>query len=198
MYRKRNRFIKPLLTTSLLIIVGLIGISLAFFIDEFKLPISFAKQQYNDVTNIKFESPNNWTPGTTTKQEIKYKNKEEVPLAIRISIEEKWISKNGNELGLTLSDGTKATILKINNKDWELIDGFYYYKKKLNKGETTSNFIESITFNNNVNYEFKCNLLNNKKCSKSGDDYNDAKYKLDIYIETIKYDYYEEIWKIKL
>lgn len=198
MYSKRNRFIKPLLTTSLLIIVGLIGISLAFFIDDFKLPISFAKQQYNDVTNIKFESPSNWTPGSTSKKEIKYKNKEEVPLAIRIAIEEKWISKNGNELGLTLSDGTKATILNINDKDWKYIDGFYYYKEKVNKGETTSNFINSITFNNNVNYEFKCNLLNNKKCSSTGDDYNDAKYTLDIYIETIKYDYYKEIWKINL
>ena len=198
MYSKRNRFIKPLLTTSLVIIVGLIGISLAFFIDDFKLPISFAKQNYNDITIIKIESPNNWTPGTTTKQEITYKNKEDVPLAIRISIDEQWISKNGNELGLTLSDGTKATILNINKKDWLLKDGFYYYKNKLNTNETTTNFINSITFSNNVNYEFKCNLLHGKTCSKTGDDYNDAKYTLNIYIETIKYEYYEEIWKIKL
>lgn len=197
MYSKRNRFIKPLLT-SLVIIVGLIGVSLAFFIDDFKLPISFAKQQYNDNTNIKIESPNNWTPGTTTEQEITYKNNEDVPLAIRISIDEKWISKNGNELGLTLSDGTKAAILNINNKDWILKDDFYYYNNKLNKNETTTNFINSITFSNNVNYEFKCNLLNGKACSKTGDDYYDAKYILNINIETIKYDYYEEIWKIKI
>lgn len=198
MYSKRNRFIKPLLTTSLLIIVGLIGISLAFFIDDFKLPISFAKQQYNNVKHIKFESPSNWIPGTNTKYEVNYKNKEEISLAIRISIEEKWISKNGNELGLTLSDGTKATILNINNNDWIFIDGFYYYKKKLNKGDTTSNFINSLTFSNNVNYEFKCNLLNGKTCSKTGDDYNDAKYTLDIYIETIKYEYLKDIWKVKI
>ena len=197
MNSKRSIFIKPLFTTLLFIIVGLIGVSLAFFIDDIKIPISFAKQ-YNNTNNIKFISPDNWTPGTTTKQEINYKNNEDVPLAIRISLKEKWISKNGNELGLTLSDGTKATILNINNNDWKLIDGYYYYNKKLNKGETTSNLIDSITFSNNVNYEFRCNLLNGEECSKTGDDYNGAKYTLDINIETIKYEYYEKTWKIEL
>lgn len=197
MYSKRNRLIKPLFTTLLLIIVGLIGISLAFFIDNIKLPTIFAKQQYNNIKNIEFISPSNWTPGTTINKEINYTNNDNVPIVVRISFDEEWISKNGNNLGLTLSDGTKAAILTI-NKEWILIDGYYYYKNKLNQKETTSNFIDAITFNNNVINETSCNLLDGVKCRSQGDDYISARYKLNIKIETMSFEYYKDIWKIEL
>ena len=214
---KRNK--KSLIALLILVIVGLIGFTLAYFSDSITIGNKFKTKEYGTSVTEVFESPDNWLPGTKTDKILTVKNSGDVDEAVRISFTEEWKSANGTLSGWLHTDGTKsnhtteeelsrdvraALINFTNTSDWEKVTengtDYYYYKYKLAEGEETSEFIDSVTFNAITKLDDTCEepVTENGKttitCNSSGEDYDNATYTLTFTIETVQYDKYKEAW----
>lgn len=99
----------------------------------------------------------------------------------------------------------RAAIINFDNEsDWtvdydENGKGYYYYNKKLAKGESTSSFIKSVTFNGNVESSSDCPKTvtggtQTITCTSTGNGYDGATYTLTITVETVQYDQYKAAW----
>lgn len=198
---------KNLIAVLLIAVVALISLTIAFFSDNVEIPNTFKTKPYKTSVIEEFVSPDNWTPGTTTSKNVYAVNEGDVDAAVRISYTEKWVSANGNILSNTIDNANVVTINLTNQSDWTYEDGYYYYNKKLTKGNRSSSFIDSVTFNSNVPSDSVCDngvdIIDEvtgqktgvkKTCESSGDGYDGATYTLTIKVETIQYDLYQEIW----
>ena len=190
---------KALLALILLLIISIVGLTIAFFTNTIEIPNVFKTEVFKTEVTEEFVSPDNWTPGTTTSKRVHVKNIGSVEVAVRISLTEKWISKDGTELS-GIQNGNKAAIINFVNTDYWIKDGnYYYYKQKLETNENTKDFLESVTFNKNINDDNNCteNITANKKeniCESSKSGYSGATYTLTFIIETVQYDSYKDIW----
>lgn len=196
---KKRRRLLILLGISIFVIIGT---TLAYFttsdtfINIFKIP------KYEPKVVEVFESPDNWVPGTTTKNEVKVTNNGNIDIAVRATYEEKWISENGNNISLKDSEGNVAAIINFNDGWTKNSDGYYYYGKKdnltkLSATDISSSFINSVTFNQNI----KANLTRIESddgktitYKSNGNGYDGAKYILTVKIDTIQYDQATNVW----
>ncbi|MDE5831083.1 MAG: BsaA family SipW-dependent biofilm matrix protein [Clostridia bacterium] len=201
---------KPLIALALVALIGLIGGTIAVFTSTVNIPNIFKAATYHTETEENFKSPNDWLPGTTTDKTVIAKNTGDVEVAVRVSYEESWVSRNGADLPLVQNQGaTNVTVADINftnidNGHWieKEEDGktYYYYYKRLAKNENTDSFIESVTFNEDVEVDMTCTktTVDNKTtetCNSSGDGYDGGTYTLTIKVETVQYDQYKSYWK---
>ena len=183
-------------------IFTVLGGTLAYFTTSDSFPNVFKIAKYGTQIVETFESPNNWTPGTTTKKEITVKNDGSIDIAIRATYEEKWVNANGETMSLTDTDGNVASIINFNSGWQKNDDGFYYYgsKENLTKLEptkTSSSFISGVTFNGNISASLERTQSTDGKIitySSTGNGYDGAKYTLTIKIETIQYDKASYVW----
>ena len=82
-------------------------------------------------------------------------------------------------------------------------DGFYYFGSKANKtalqpAKTSSSFIKSVKFNENIEASLKETVSADGKTityTSTGDGYDNATYTLTIRLDTIQYDQANNIWK---
>ena len=162
----------------------------------------FKTALYQAEVKEEFISPENWTPGQTTSKNVNVTNTGSIPMSLRASYTEKWISKSGKELSLKDSNGNVVSIINFNS-DWNKdSDGFYYYgtkdnMTKLDPNETSTSFISGVTFNSNVISSLKETKSADGKTisyTSNGDGYDDATYTLTIKIDTIDYSQ-KSIWK---
>ena len=132
---KRN---KSLIALLLVLCVGLVGLTIAYFANSTEVENIFTTKEYGTTVTEEFISPDNWLPGDTTNKQIKVVNSGKVDEAVRISFTETWTSKNGTTLsGLVnldgnLTDETKnsqraAIINFVNENDWTKKGDYYYY-----------------------------------------------------------------------
>ena len=150
----------------------------------------------------KFESPSDWTPNTTTEKTIKVTNNGSISMAVRATYTEKWINGNGDEISLIDDEGNRASIINFGDGWQKADDGYYYYGSKenltkLNSNETSSSFIESVTFNENIVADLEKDVSSDGQTityTSSGKGYDNAKYILTITIDTIQYDQANNIW----
>lgn len=194
---KRNK--KPLLALILLLVVGTVGVTFAYFGDLIEFPNLFKSKPFSTRSQENFVSPTDWTPGTTTPKEVTVTNTGEVDVLVRVLYKESWKYKNGNYLSLN-QNGVKAAIINFDNiDDWYREGDYYYYNKKLSSGETTSSFIKSVTFNENIIGDVTCTTNNGvQNCEASNNSYEGATYTLNIEIETVQLDQYTNIWHTDL
>ena len=201
---------KPIIAIALIAIIGIMAGTFALFSSTVNLPNIFKAATYHTEVEENFTSPTGWLPGTTTNKTVIAKNDGDVEVAVRVSYEESWKSKNGATLPLVQhqdesTDVTVAEIkfVNIDNGHWikkeESGKTYYYYYKRLAKNATTDSFIESVTFNANVEPDITCNKTteDNKvieKCSSSGDGYDGGTYTLNVKVETVQYDQYKSYW----
>lgn len=75
---------------------------------------------------------------------LKVKNLGKEEFYLRISLEMIGIDENNNEF-----DVKNLVTYDVNLEDWIYKDGYYYYKNVVKKGETTSNLITKINFDEN-------------------------------------------------
>lgn len=194
---KKNN--KPLIALLLLAIVGVVGVTIAYFTSNATLENIFKTAPYSTQVEEEFTSPTNWTPGTTTPKTVVAKNTGDVPVAVRVSIEEEWVSGNGESLPLE-QNGNKAAIINFaNTSDWTLVDGYYYYNKKLSKDESTSSFLQSVKFNEKIEIDLRCSTTGDDSftssfCTTSGSGYDGATYTLTVKVETVQFDAYKTFW----
>lgn len=191
---------KPIIAIALVLVLGLVGGTVAYFTTNSTFENTFKTKPYGSEITESFESPDNWTPGTTTSKTVVAKNTGDVDIAVRVSYEEKWVPASGTGTLPLLQNGNRVAILNLaNQSDWKLDNGYYYYHKKLSKNQVTSSFLESVTFNPNVVASSETNCTESadhlvKNCQSTGNGYDGATYTLTIKVETIQFDAYQTAW----
>lgn len=188
---------KALIALTILVFVGIIGGTFAFFTSTQTFDNLFRTKTFSTKFEEKFESPDNWVPGVTTKKEIIASNEGDVEVAVRVSYTEKWVSANGNTLSGTQGTNRAAILNFANTSDWVKVGDYYIYNKKLSSGEKTTTFLESVTFNEEITADVSCTTEGSiKKCVSTGDGYDGATYTLSLTIETIQFDAVESQWNL--
>ena len=190
---------KNLIVLLLIAVIGIVGVTIAYFSSTITFENEFQTKEYGTTYTESFVSPDNWLPGDTTNKTITATNTGQVDQAVRISLSQTWVSHNGDTLALSKNGVTAAVLNLANTSDWTKVGDYYYYNYKLAPGETTTSFLESVTFNKNIELDDTCtesvnNGVRTISCNSSGDDYDNATYTLTLTIETVQYNKYIEAW----
>ena len=166
---------------------------------------------YKTVTTEEFIGPDNWAPCQEVPKTVTVKNEGNVDVAVRISYEEYWRDGREGYQEYRLSpekNGVRLAIIEFQNEtDWELRDGYYYYKHTLAPGESSNSLFKSVTLNceaNMVDEDSYCSEMPDgttecmtapvtilTPCTLGGcssNYYQAAKYHLKIKVETIQAD----------
>lgn len=197
---KKNR--KKLLILSGIGILTILGGTLAYFTTSSTFTNLFHVAKYQTQIVEDFESPSDWTPGTTTSKTIRITNNGTINMAVRASYTEKWVDANGATLSLKDSDNNTAAIINFNAGWTKNSDGYYYYGSKENMtrlapNETSTSFISGVTFNQNIKADLKRTISEDGQTityTSTGDGYDNARYTLTIKIDTIQYDQAHNVW----
>ena len=206
---------KSVIALLLVAIIGIVGLTLAYFANSTDVENTFTTKEYGTTYTEEFVSPDNWLPGDTTNKTIVATNTGQVDQAVRIHVSEAWTTHNDGTLnGWIHTDGTKSNhttetelandervaILNLANaSDWTKVGDYYYYNYKLAPGESTTSFLESVTFNPKTKLDDTCTTTTNNgvtttTCNSSGDDYDNATYTLTFTIETVQYNKFASAW----
>ena len=209
----KNR--KSIIALLIVAIVGIVGLTFAYFSNSSTVENEFNTLEYGTRYTEEFVSPDNWLPGDTTPKTIIATNTGETDEAVRIHVSEAWATNNNGTLnGWIHTDGTKSThtteselandervaILNLaNTSDWTKVGDYYYYNYKLTPGESTTSFLESVTFNSKTKLNDTCtstisNGVKTIECNSSGSDYDNATYTLTLTVETVQYNKYAQAW----
>ncbi len=199
---KKSR--KSLIALVLLLLVGVVGGTIAYFTSTANFENVFKTQPYGVTVKETFLAPKDWTPGTTTEKKVVVTNTSDIEVVARVSFEEKWYDESGAELAdaVYTPDATAAAIINFTeNSGWVKVDGdaHYYYNKVLAKNDVSSSFIESVTFNKDVVADSTCKYsddLLTYTCTSTGKGYDNATYKLTITVDTLQEDASEEVWGV--
>ena len=179
-------------------LLAIIGITLAYFGTTDSFPNVFHTQKYSSKSKEEFNSPTDWAPGDTTAKSLIVTNTGNICENVRVYTTENWTSKNGDTLPNNPYGMQLAIINTTNYQDWVKDGDYYYYNKDLQPNDSTTSFINSVTYNKLVENDYECVDDGNgqRTCSTSGDGYDGATYKLTIHIETIQCDLAEETWNV--
>ena len=188
---------KPLLAIVLLIMITVIGFTIAYFTSSASFENVFNTGTYKVITTEVFESPSNWKPGEEIPKTITTTNEGTIPAAVRVSYTEKWEDKNGTDITSTIDEGT-AIINLDNTSEWTKQGNYYYYNYILNPNETTSSFIKSVTLNSQLGSgdDVTCTPSQDGlsvTCEGANPTFG-AKYILTLTKETVQADKYQEVW----
>ncbi len=161
--------------------VTVLGSSLAYFTSTGSIDNTFKTGKYEHRIEETFISPSDWLPGETIPKMITVTNDGSVDMAIRASFTESWQSKNGDELPLK-QDGNDVAVIDFDSSWTKDSDGYYYYGEKSNMqvlapGETSTSFINGVTFNENVTFNLNKTVSNDGKTitfTSNGNGYDDS------------------------
>lgn len=199
MEKKKNN--KPIIAIVVALVVGLVGGTIAYFTSEETLSNQFKTKPYSTEITETFVSPDNWVPGTTTEKTVVAKNTGDVDVAVRVSFEEEWKDSSNSPLELTTNGVTAAIINYADDLDskWTKEGNYYYYNSKLTKNQSTTSFIQSVTFNEDVTLIGGENCQSNAEanvltCTTQAGGYAGGTYTLIIKVETVQFDAYQDVW----
>ncbi len=191
-----------------LVAIGSVGLTYAYFQTSDKFENIFNVAEYAPTIVEHFESPSDWTPGTTTDKTVEVANNGSIPMAVRVKYTEKWIDSAGSDLPLVLESGDRVAIINFNDDNtWKKVGDYYYYVGTLAPTAKTTSFINSVTFNKDValNNASKTteivdtndNSINDKTTiTYTISDFNNATYNLDIVVETMQADQALAVWGV--
>ena len=199
---KKTKNNKKIFVVTCLSLATVLGGTLAYFNTNSSIVNTFKTALYQNEIVEKFESPITWTPGTTTEKTVKVTNTGNTDMAIRATYTEKWINANGEELSLKDEEDNVAAIIDFNESWHKAEDGYYYYGTKDNltklmPDDTSSSFINSVTFNENIKANLKETISADGQTityQSDGNGYDNAQYTLTLKLETVQYDQAENIW----
>ena len=186
---------KKIIILLLIISICVIGGTFAYFYNSYVLENEFKTKKYETTAYETFVSPDDWEPGDVTEKRVYVTNDSDVDMAVRISYTEEWNASDGTTLSNTQNGENLAIINLTNKKDWIKVGNYYYYKYRLAKDETTSTFMDSVKFFENISFASDCQTVGDvSSCTYTIGDYEDATYTLTVKIETIQFDQYESAW----
>ena len=187
---------KALVAIALVALIGVVGGSWAYYTSNTKFTGEFTTGTYSTSITEEFESPDNWTPGTTTKKKINVANRGSVPIVTRAKYTEKWVSSNGTQLSLE-RNGRRVAQFTVGSKWIKATDGWYYYEDTLTAPEESQDFISSVTFDKNFELQEGVDIHCETNTTATGQEsvctsletgYAGATYTLVVTIETIQAD----------
>ena len=206
---------KNIVIISIIGVVGLVLVTFAYFSSSSVIDNLFHTAEYGTTITEEFVSPPNWVPGAVEQKRVYVTNTGDVPVAVRISYTESWTSLNGDNLDLTFTkegQSIPAAILAFGDnflqnwvKSTENGVDYYYYNTILESGESTTDFLKSVTFNENVTSEANCentniydqntgDLTGVEQTCTSGDGYDGGTYNLTLTIQTVQSSVYKTVW----
>ena len=199
---RKTKTNKKLFVVTCLSLATVLGGTLAYFNTNSSIVNTFKTALYQNEIVEQFESPITWTPGTTTEKTVKVTNTGNTDMAIRATFTEKWVNKNGEELSLKDENDNIAAIIDFNTTWTKNEDGYYYYGSKDNltklmPDDTSSSFINSVTFNENIKANLKETVSEDGQTityQSDGNGYDNAQYTITLKLETVQYDQAENIW----
>ncbi|MBR3378322.1 hypothetical protein IKG50_03265 [Candidatus Saccharibacteria bacterium] len=170
-----------------LLIVGVI----AYSHDSSLLRSLFGLGYYRTVHVEEFTSPQDWKTCDITPKTVITKNESNYDIAVRLSLEEFWKGADGEtDLPLVKDGVTLADIHFQNQNDWELTDGYYYYKNDLAPGESTNSLLEAVQLSCDANMTPGDNICTETatgtECVAPENPYSGATYHLKVTVETIQ------------
>ena len=200
--KKQKSSNKPLIAGILLAVVGVIGGTFAYFTSTDTFRNAFETKPYVMEVKEVFESPSDWTPGTTTNKTVIATNKSDILTAVRVRLTESWVDADGTPLSLTDSNNVSAAIINFASdmsSKWVKNGNYYYYKTALSKNESTSSLLESVTFNPEVQIAAVDNCVvdddtHTTTCTTTTSGYAGGTYTLIVDVETVQYDQYRAAW----
>ena len=199
MERNNKKIILLFVLTAAFILIGIIGFTIAYFTSSVDFENEFETALYQIDTVEEFVSPDNWLPGDTIPKTVEVENTGNIDAKVKVCISEEWVSDNGDTLPNKIN-GERTTILNLTNTDkWTKSGGCYIYNEILEPGDTAPTFIESVTFNEDVEASIDCVPVTNNgtttiECNSTGDGYDNATYKLTFTIKTMQDDAAEQLW----
>lgn len=175
-----------------------IGVTIAYNADLISIPNLFQPKEYKTEVTESFVSPGDWKPCDAVPKTVKAKNSGRANVAVRLKLKEYWRNAEDTANLPLEKDGVRlATIVFQNENDWELKDdGYYYYKQELAPGEETSSLLKEVVLNCNANLG-GINICTNSESGQiceGNNEYNKAKYHLEVRIETEQADVAAEDW----
>lgn len=191
---------KSLIALVALLVVGVVGATFAYYTNTATFENEFTTGKYEASFTETFKSPKDWTPGTTTEKKVVVTNTGNVDLVARVSYEEKWTSANNTDITNQATVGSEKIALFTPTDNWLAGgDGYYYYSEVIAAGNSSTPFIESVTFNPNFvlveERDYTCALDPNaaagtivQKCVNTETGFAGATYTLTIKVETIQAD----------
>ena len=189
---------KALIFGGFLCACGAIGVSFAYNNDHSVLDNEFNTAYYQTVATEDFTAPDNWKPCDETTKTLTVKNTSNVGVKVRIKYDEYWRNAaDTKDLSLVKDGTTLANVTLQNLNDWELEDGYYYYKSVLQPNEETSSLFKKVVLDCDANFgtENVCTTTaNGITCEKPADQYEGAKYHLKITAETVQANKAAEAW----
>lgn len=182
-------------------LTALVGGTVAYLNDsnsfENNFKLASGEVEYTET----FESPRNWKSCDTTPKTLVITNKSDTPVAARFKMEEYW-KVNGStsagktsDLSLTYQNQRVAIINFQNQNDWEQKGDWWVYKGTLNKDQSTSSLLASVTYNCSINFVDDVTYSADGKTSITNTNtYDNAKYHLDITAQTVPATQKEAAW----
>lgn len=193
---------KGLLVFAAILALAGVGTTLAYFTSTSNFSNVFNTSRYYPEVKETFESPSDWTPGTTTDKKVEVTNSGSVPIVVRAKYTEAWKDNTNTSLPLTDKNGTVVSVINFNNDGtWVKSGDYYYYTSELTAGAKSTSFIESVTFNKDTDLSIEYETIKDgnttlvRPKSLAG-NYTEATYTLDIVVETMQADQAETAWGV--
>lgn len=165
---------KNMIALAGLVAVCGIGGTLAYFNQTMEAENAFDTGKFGStlVEDFKPSDGQNWEPGATVNKVVEVKNTGNLPVVVRIKMDETWVNKDKGELVKKTSteeigkagDNKLVNIYQEKNGDglwadddsvvkkeidksgnWIFHGGYYYYKNELAAGAPTDAFLKSVT-----------------------------------------------------
>lgn len=165
---------KNMIALAGLVAVCGIGGTLAYFNQTMEAENAFDTGKFGStlVEDFKPSDGQNWEPGVTVNKVVEVKNTGNLPVVVRIKMDETWVNKDKGELVKKTSteeigkagDNKLVNIYQEKNGDglwadddsvvkkeidksgnWIFHGGYYYYKNELAAGAPTDAFLKSVT-----------------------------------------------------
>lgn len=168
---------KAIFAIGAVVLLGAIGGVIAANRTLFPFENDFVLGVFKNEVIETFDSPDDWKPCDETQKTMTIKNTGTVDAEVRIGMNEQWVSKDGDQLGL-IKDGVQLANYSLANNRWTLRDGYYYLDGPLAAGQSVD-FLSSVSFN--CAADFGENQMVNSEgriYSETTDSYNGASYHL--------------------
>ena len=185
--KKKSLNKKPIIAIVIgLVVVATVGATIAYRGDIARFFNQATLGESGATFTEEFVSPDNWKPCDTQPKTVIATNTTNKPIQVRVSYEEFWKAQDDTNLPLKQNDLSVAIINFDNQEDWTLNGAWYYYKEPLQPGESTSSFIQSVTFNCAYNMgSDELNVCDDEgNCTTPANAYGNAKYHLKVTIQT--------------
>ena len=199
--KNRNRLIISLFS---LVLLALVGGTFAVSSDRSIIRNLFGLADYETVATEVFSSPANWQTCEEIPKTVTLKNESDAPIVARVRYSEEWVAAD-HTTSLDLIDSATNLRMAIVNRDnadkwvFNQDDGYYYYYRPLEPGETTLSFLKSVTLNCDANLNGSeinsCTTINGETvCTSGNNDYANATYTLRATIASIQGDAAKDEW----